>query len=69
MIFSQCASSVSPSPTLSLNEKAKKLQAQGKPVINLGVGEPKNLTPITAVEKSGWIQEQLSILHPVEILI
>jgi aspartate aminotransferase len=44
------ASSIEASPTLALNDKAKALRSQGKPVINLGVGEPKNPAPMSAIE-------------------
>lgn len=52
MKLSRRALNIESSPTLSLNEIAKGLQAKGKPVINLGVGEPSNLTPISAIEKA-----------------
>lgn len=52
MRISNQASAIAPSPTLALNELAKNLQSQGKPVINLGVGEPANLTPMDAVKKA-----------------
>ena len=38
------------SPTLALNEKAKKLQQEGADVINLGIGEPLNNFPESAYE-------------------
>ena len=49
MKISHLARSVAPSPTLTLNEEARKLCGKGEPVINLGIGEPKNKTPITAI--------------------
>ncbi len=52
MKISRYAQSIAGSPTLALNEKAKALAAQGKPVINLTVGEPKNETPLAAVEQA-----------------
>ena len=52
MRISPKAYQIASSPTLALNEKAKQLKAEGKPVINLGVGEPKNLTPISATNKA-----------------
>jgi len=52
MKFSKNALSINASPTLTLNEKSKILKSQGKPILNLGVGEPKNLTPIKAIEYS-----------------
>ncbi|OAJ34959.1 pyridoxal phosphate-dependent aminotransferase [Piscirickettsia salmonis] len=36
---------IKPSPTLALNAKAKELRAQGRPIINLSVGEPDFDTP------------------------
>jgi aspartate aminotransferase len=52
MSFSQLARSIPDSPTLRLNEKARLLRERGEPVIHLGIGEPKNKTPITAVLSS-----------------
>jgi aspartate aminotransferase len=52
MKISRYAQSIAGSPTLALNEKAKALAAQGKPVINLSVGEPKNETPAAAIERA-----------------
>ena len=49
MSISQLARSIKESPTLKLNEEAQSLRARGEPVINMGVGEPKNKAPITAV--------------------
>ena len=49
MSISQLARSIKESPTLKLNEEAQSLRSRGEPVINLGVGEPKNKAPITAV--------------------
>ncbi|HET7010540.1 MAG TPA: aminotransferase class I/II-fold pyridoxal phosphate-dependent enzyme [Anaerolineales bacterium] len=49
MALSQLARSIADSPTLRLNEEARLLRERGEPVINLGIGEPKNKTPITAV--------------------
>ncbi len=49
MSISQLAGKIHTSPTLALNERARKLRTQGQPVIHLGIGEPKNKTPITAV--------------------
>jgi aspartate aminotransferase len=52
MSISQIARSIHDSPTLRLNEKARLLRERGEPVIHLGIGEPKNKTPITAVLSS-----------------
>lgn len=49
MSISQLARSIAASPTLALNEEARKMRERGDPVINMGVGEPKNKTPMTAV--------------------
>ncbi len=49
MSISQLARSIKESPTLGLNDKANKMRARGEPVINLGIGEPKNHAPITAI--------------------
>jgi aspartate aminotransferase len=37
------------SPTIGLNEEARILREKGEPVIHLGIGEPKNKAPITAI--------------------
>jgi aspartate aminotransferase len=49
MSISQLARSITDSPTLRLNEEARLLREKGQPVIHLGIGEPKNKTPITAI--------------------
>lgn len=49
MSISQLARSIKESPTLKLNEEAMIMRDRGEPVINMGVGEPKNKAPITAV--------------------
>ena len=49
MALSQLARSIAESPTLRLNEEARLLKERGEAVINLGIGEPKNKTPIAAV--------------------
>ena len=49
MSISRLASEIKESPTLSLNEEARRLRVKGEPVIHLGVGEPKNPAPITAL--------------------
>lgn len=49
MSLSQIARSISPSPTLALNEKAAILREKGDPVIHLGGGEPKSKAPIDAI--------------------
>jgi len=52
MSLSQLASSIAESPTLKLNEEAAKLREKGESVIHLGIGEPKNKTPINAIISS-----------------
>ena len=49
MSLSQIASSIPASPTFALNEEARLLREKGEPVIHLGIGEPKNKTPISAI--------------------
>jgi aspartate aminotransferase len=52
MSISQLARSIPDSATLHLNEEARLLRERGEPVIHLGIGEPKNKTPINAVLSS-----------------
>jgi aspartate aminotransferase len=52
MSLSRVACSIPASPTVSLNEEARLLRENGEPVIHLGIGEPKNKTPITAILSS-----------------
>lgn len=52
MSISQLARSITTSPTLKLNEEARLLRSKGLPVIHLGIGEPKNTAPITAILSS-----------------
>jgi aspartate aminotransferase len=49
MSISQVARSIEESPTMRLNEAARQLRQKGEPVIHLGIGEPKNPAPITAI--------------------
>ena len=53
MKLSKLATEIAESPTFALNEEARLLRERGEPVINLGIGEPKNKTPIAAVLASG----------------
>lgn len=53
MKLSKLASEIAESPTLALNEEARLLRERGEAVINLGIGEPKNKTPIAAILSSG----------------
>ena len=50
MKISDLAASVSESATMKLNERANQLRAEGKPVVHLGIGEPKNKAPQTALD-------------------
>ena len=52
MSLSQVAVSIPASPTVALNEEARLLREKGEPVIHLGIGEPKNKTPISAILSS-----------------
>ena len=49
MKLSKLAGEIADSPTLALNEEARLLRERGEAVIHLGIGEPKNRTPINAV--------------------
>jgi len=49
MAVCHLAKTINESPTLRLNEQARILRAKGEPVIHLGIGEPKNKTPISAI--------------------
>src|SRR3990170_6703934 len=49
MKLSKLASGIAESPTFALNEEARLLRERGEAVINLGIGEPRNKTPIAAV--------------------
>lgn len=49
MKLSKLAIEIAESPTFALNEEARLLRERGEPVINLGIGEPKNKTPLAAV--------------------
>jgi len=49
MKLSKLASDIAESPTLALNEEARLLRERGEAVIHLGIGEPKNKTPINAI--------------------
>ncbi|AEA47080.1 pyridoxal phosphate-dependent aminotransferase [Archaeoglobus veneficus] len=49
-MISRRAKSIQPSATLSISSTAKELARQGKPVINMGVGEPDFVTPKHIIE-------------------
>ncbi|MEA3349112.1 MAG: aminotransferase class I/II-fold pyridoxal phosphate-dependent enzyme, partial [Chloroflexota bacterium] len=63
MSISNAAANINASPTLALNGKAKSLRAQGKPVINLSVGEPKNQTPEVAAVRAAVRLETRAIKY------
>jgi len=50
MLLSEKISQISPSPTLSITAKAKKMQAEGVNVIGFGAGEPDFDTPVNIKE-------------------
>ncbi len=50
MGVSQFARGVAESPTMALNEKARLLREQGESIVHLGIGEPQNAAPKTAVD-------------------
>jgi aspartate aminotransferase len=49
MKLSKIACEIAESPTIALNEEARMLRERGEAVIHLGIGEPKNKTPINAI--------------------
>lgn len=49
MTLSTLARSIAESPTLRMNEEARLLRERGESVIHLGIGEPKNRAPLTAL--------------------
>lgn len=62
MGVSQFARSISESPTMALNEQARVLREQGESIVHLGIGEPQNRAPQSALDaveaalKSGKIK-------------
>jgi aspartate aminotransferase len=52
MKISDLAASVSESATMKFNERAGQMRAEGKPIVHLGVGEPKNKAPEAALAAS-----------------
>jgi len=63
MSVSALAGSIIESPTLRLNEEARLLRERGEPVIHLGIGEPKNKTPITALLSSAARLSQADVKY------
>ena len=61
--LSQQISQVQISPTLALNETARKLRQSGKDVINLGIGEPLNNCPEGAVSLAREILESRQVKY------
>ncbi len=55
MSISRIARSIGESATLVLNAKAAALRAEGKGVIHLGGGEPKDKAPAAAIEKASEV--------------
>src|SRR3972149_4388067 len=49
MRLSKLASEIAESPTLALNKGARLLRERAEAVIHLGIGEPKNKTPIAGI--------------------
>ena len=52
MKISDLAASLSESATMKFSERANQMRAEGKPIIHLGIGEPKNKAPEAAVAAS-----------------
>ena len=52
MSISRLARSIAPSPTFALNEEARIMRERGEPVVNMGIGEPRNKTPLSAILSS-----------------
>jgi aspartate aminotransferase len=63
MSVSELAGSIIESPTLRLNEEARLLRERGEPVIHLGIGEPKNKTPMTALLSSAARLSQADVKY------
>jgi aspartate aminotransferase len=57
-MLSQRLRFVKPSPTLALNQRAKALEAQGVPIINLSLGEPDFDTPTWILDGAQRAMEQ-----------
>ena len=50
MGVSEFARGISESPTMALNEQARVLREQGESVVHLGIGEPQNKAPQSAID-------------------
>ena len=58
MKISDLAASLSESATMKFNERANQMRAEGKPIIHLGIGEPKNKAPEAAIAASSKKSEE-----------
>ncbi len=58
MKISDLTASLSESATMKFNERANQMRAEGKPIIHLGIGEPKNKAPEAAVAASSKKSEE-----------
>jgi aspartate aminotransferase len=52
MEISKLAASIAESPTVKLNAEATRLRAQGEAIVHLGIGEPKNKAPMSAISSA-----------------
>jgi len=52
MEISKLATSIAESATVKLNAEAARLRAQGEAIVHLGIGEPKNKTPMSAISSA-----------------
>ncbi len=50
MGVSQFARGIAESPTMALNEQARVLREQGESIVHLGIGEPQNVAPKSAID-------------------
>jgi aspartate aminotransferase len=55
MGVSQFARAISESPTMALNEQARVLREQGESIVHLGIGEPQNRAPQTAIDTAAEV--------------
>jgi aspartate aminotransferase len=52
MEISKLAASIAESATVKLNAEAARLRAQGEAIVHLGIGEPKNKAPMSAISSA-----------------
>ncbi|MGI5822866.1 MAG: aminotransferase class I/II-fold pyridoxal phosphate-dependent enzyme, partial [Dethiobacteria bacterium] len=57
-MFSRKALQVSPSPTMSIDARAKQLRSEGQDIVGLGAGEPDFDTPLHIREAAVAALEQ-----------